>query len=146
MSGPIKGYVTSQGGPGQGHNVTVTEESGNKKALDVSVKSGSVTGTFSVTGLNIGGRNTCMDITGPAAPIPPVPLAQRNAISVTNFGSDILYVGFSTAVTADLVPGITSGFQCGPNQGFNMDITPNVVLYAIAPAGKTIRLLITELA
>jgi hypothetical protein len=151
MSGPIKTYPTSKSGSGLAKSVTSTDIAGDKVALDVQVAGGAVTGTFTgsvtVSGLNIQGRNTTMNITSTAASMPATALTLRNAMTVTNLsGTDTLYVGFDSSVTADSVVGTTSGFPVGPQQGFNLDITPNVVLYGIAEAGKTIKIIITELA
>jgi hypothetical protein len=142
-------YPTSKSSPSLAKIATGTDYTGDKVALDVNVMGGTstVTGTLSISGLNIAGRNTTMNVPDTATAIPATPLTDRNAITVTNLsGVDTLYVGFDSSVTADSVIGTTSGFPVGPQQGFNLDITENVILYAIAPTGKTIKIIITELA
>lgn len=67
MSSPIKGYLTSKSGSGAGHSVTVTTLTGDKVALDVNVLAGTLTGTFTPSGLRTAFRNTTMDVTDRSA-------------------------------------------------------------------------------
>ena len=121
-----------------------------KVAADVNVLGGSVdasvTGELSITGLQIAIRTTTMDVTDVATALPSTALAQRNAITIVNYSAgDILYIGNSD-VTADRVNGTTSGYEVNPGEGFNLDITENIVLYGRAAAGKTIKIKVTEVA
>jgi hypothetical protein len=132
---------------GNGTDLVTTTTSGSDVGLDVNVIGGTVTGELTLSGLRIAGRNTTMNVLDVATVIPAIPLASRNTITVTNMsGTDTLYIGFDTGVTADSVIGITSGFPVGPQQGFNLDVTDEVELYGIAEAGKTIKIIVTELA
>lgn len=144
----IKGYLTKLGGPGQGDNVTITHLSGNKVGLDVNVASftGSISGTFTQSGLQTALKTTCMNVTDIATKLPVTPLANRNALSITNLsGSDTIYVGNSDVIAGDVI-GNLSGWPVGPNEGFNLDITDDIEIYGIADAGKTIKIKIIELA
>ena len=104
------------------------------------------TGTFSFSGLKDSFRITTMDVTDSATLLPAVALTNRNALSIANLsGADTLYIGKNT-VTADRVTGTTSGWEIGPNENMNLDITDDIVIYGIAEAGKTIQIKIFEIA
>lgn len=106
----------------------------------------STKGTFKFSGLSIGTRITTMDVGDTPVAIPATPYADRNAMSVSNTSQvDTLYIG-NVDVTADTEIGTTSGWECGPNENFNCDISDAVVLYAVAPTGKTIRIKVMEIA
>jgi hypothetical protein len=78
--------------------------------------------------------------------VPPTPLSRRNAIAVSNLDSGkTIYVGQSS-VTAGRTIGTTAGWEIGPNETFNLDITENIELYAIAEAGVTVLVKVLELA
>lgn len=105
------------------------------------------TGTFTLSGLQNGGRVTTMTVGDTAIPLPATPLAARNAISIRNLSStDKLYIGYSTAVTADRVVGVTSGDEIDPDAGFNVDITDEVILYGICESGKSVMIKVHELS
>jgi hypothetical protein len=111
------------------------------------ITSGSVTGTFTASGLTIAGRITTVDIGDTATALPAVALSQRNALAIHNTSeTDAVYIGYSSAVTADNVLGTTSGWYVGPNENFNIDITESIILYAICETGKTCRVKINEVA
>lgn len=105
-----------------------------------------VSGTFAPGGLSDSIRITTMDVTDVAAPIPATALTNRATISILNTDTtEILYIGNAT-VTADNVVGTTSGDEVGPGNKFAIDLAASVVLYGIAPAGKTIRVKVLEIA
>ncbi len=142
-------YPNLKSPPSQARVATGTDFVGDKHALDVNVLGGTstVTGELSISGLRIGGRNTTMNVTDTATKLPAVPFPDRNSMSVTNLsGVDIVYVGFSAAVTADRVIGITSGAELGPNEGMNFDLTDAVEIWGITEAGKTVMIKIMEIA
>lgn len=149
MAGIIKGYPTKQGGTGQGETVTITSLPGNKIGLDVSIagSTGTLTGDFTPQGLNDAIKVTTMDVDDTAGqPLPAVALSGRNSMVVQNKdGVEVLYVGPSN-VTADNVIGTTSGHEVNPGETFAIDITDDIILYGRAPAGKTIRIKVTEVA
>lgn len=118
-----------------------------KIGLDVNILAGSITGEFHQTGLNVAGKNTTMYVTDTATKLPAVALSLRNSMGVTNLSpTATLYLGFSTAVTADRAVGNNAGWEVGPNEGFQLDIRDNIPLYGIAETGQTILIKIMELA
>jgi hypothetical protein len=105
-----------------------------------------LTGEISISGLSEAIRTTTMLVTDVATPLPAVALANRNAMMIQNKSpTETLYIGNSN-VTADTVLGTTSGSEIGPLESQNMDIKPDIVLYARAETGKTILIKVTELA
>jgi hypothetical protein len=105
-----------------------------------------VKGAFRFSGLNIGMRITTMEIGDTATAIPATPFTQRNAIAILNLDPALtLYVGPSS-VTEGRTVGTTAGWEVGPSEAFNVDITDGVVVYGIAPAGETILVKILEIA
>lgn len=105
-----------------------------------------VKGAFKFTGLNIGTKVTTMEVSDSAIKVPAVPYAQRNTISILNLDpTNTLYIGPST-VTAGRTVGTSCGWEVGPNEAFNVDVTDQVDIFAIAPAGKTILIKILEIA
>ena len=97
-------------------------------------------------GLHVAIKITTMLVGDTQSALPATPLSQRNAMVVTNLDlTEILYVG-PTGVTADAVVGTTSGHEVNPGEGFQLDIQDDIILYGIAPTGKTIKVKVTELA
>lgn len=130
----IPPYATLVGG---------NDNSGNLRPLEVDSATGelkvtgSVTGDITPAGLRIAGRNTTMMVGTTAVALPVVPLALRNAMSIVNLsGTETLYIGFNASITADSVVGVTSGWEIGPNEGFNIDITETIPLYGIVATGS----------
>lgn len=106
----------------------------------------SATGEFSLTGLSVAIKTTTMNVGDTATAIPATPLTGRNSITIVNYSTtEILYIGNIT-VTADRVVGITSGYEVNPGEGFNLDITEDIVLYGRAETGQTILIKVTEVA
>lgn len=107
---------------------------------------GSISGAVQISGLSVAGKNTTLEVSTTAIPLPAIPLVDRNALSVRNLdSSNTLYIGFSTAVTADSVVGVTSGWQVGPNETYNVDIQDDIVIYGIVISG-TIKIQVQEFA
>lgn len=132
---------------GDGSTLFTGTTVGPDTGLDVNVIGGTITGELTVSGLRTAGRTTTMDIPDSAIPIPAAPLTSRNSLSLTNLSpTETIYIGFSTSVTADNVLGTTSGWEVGPNEGFNLDVTDSIIIYAIAETGKTVRVKVLELA
>lgn len=131
---------------GSGNPITSTPVA-EKKGLDVNLIGGVVSGEFVASGLSSQGRIITFNVSDTATPLPAVALPGRNSLALTNLSStDTLYVGFLSSITADRVNGLTSGWEIGPNEGFNLDIRHNIVLYGITEAGKTIQVKLMELA
>ena len=93
-------------------------------------------GTFTPSGLTIGGRVTCMQVSTSVIPLPTSPLANRNAISITNLDdTKTLYVGYHSGITADRAIGTNAGWEVPPNETFNKDITDNIIIYGVVASG-----------
>lgn len=132
---------------GDGLQLVTTTSVGGDVGLDVNLIGGVVSGTFSPTGLKVAFKVTTADITDTASQLPLTPLTGRNSMVIHNLSStDTLFIGPSSSVTADRVLGTTSGHEVFPGETFAIDITNAVILYGIAPAGKTIRVKISEVA
>lgn len=105
-----------------------------------------VKGNFKLTGLNIGMRTTTMEIGDTPEAIPATAFPFRNAIAVLNLSeADTLYIGDET-VTSGRALGTSAGWEVGPNEAFNVDVTDGVTVWGVAPAGKTILVKVLEIA
>lgn len=103
----------------------------------------SLSGTFSMSGLRKRLKMTNMTVGDSAIAIPAVALSQRNSIIVENRDSvESVFIG-EADVTAS---GAFEGWQLSPTSFYSTDITDAIVLYAIAPAGKSVVIKIMELA
>jgi hypothetical protein len=96
----------------------------------------------SPAGLRIGLNITNLVVTDVASPVPLVALVGRNSISIENRGADSIFWGNSDVEAS----GIKEGGEIPPLSSFATDVTDAIVLYAIAPAGKTVNAKITEFA
>ena len=136
-------YPNSKSPPSQAQVQTGTAFSGNKVAADVNVMN-DIGVTFS--GLALAMKVTTMHVTDIANQIPATPLAKRNAIAITNLDSvNTIYLGPSTVTTGRTL-GTTCGWEVGPNETFNVDITDGIEIYAIADSGVTVLTKVLELA
>lgn len=107
----------------------------------------SASGEFSSAGLKKEGRVTTLLVTEVVGQLPATPLDDRNSMTIENLSNtDNIYINFIPGVTADQVPGTTSGKKIGPNQGLNFDIKNNILIYAIAEAGKSVLVQVVEVA
>ena len=141
-------YPNLKSPPSAAKVATGTALSGDKFALDVSIagSTGTITGEFSPSGLQQAGRVTTMIVGDTVTTMPVTALTDRNSLSITNIGTETLYVGFTPFVTPDRVVGTTSGWEVGPNEGFNSDIKDTIFIYGICEAGKSTMIKIMELA
>ena len=106
----------------------------------------SVTGEITPTGLKTDWIITTISVSTSAIKIPTTNLGSRNAISIHNLdASKILYIGPDNTVTANAIVGTTSGWEIGPGNFLNFDITDAIDIYAIAPSG-TILVKVLEIA
>lgn len=110
----------------------------------VCIDEGSISATFTPSGLSTAFVITTLDVTDTAALIPPTPLSGRNTVSIFNTSIETVYLGPTNAVTADRVNGTTSGWELGPLENINFDYKDSVGIYAIAETGKTIKIKIME--
>lgn len=87
------------------------------------------------SGLKTDFEVTTLSISTTAIALPPTALIKRNSIIVYNASqTEILYIG-KTYVSANVVNGITSGWQVPPQSYFSTDITDAITLYGIYATG-----------
>jgi hypothetical protein len=142
MSSPIRTYPNTTSGVTGAKDVTGTDVSPSKRALDVYSLGGKVTSS----GLSIDYTITTMTVTDVAAALPATNLTLRNAVAITNLDvAETLYIGKAT-VTANRAAGTTAGWEVGPGETFQVDITDSLSLYGRAEAGKSILIKILEVA
>lgn len=106
---------------------------------------GEMSGEFTSTGLKTSMRVTTMNVTSVAAPIPAVALSGRNSLSIENYSNETIYVNQTALVTADRALGTTAGHEIPAGNGFNLDITDDIILHAICATGPAL-VKVTELA
>ena len=117
--------------------------SGTKVAVTIEQDGGSAALSVSPAGLRIRLKVTNMTISDVASKIPAVPLADRNSIIIQNRDSgEIIFLGESDVQAS----GVLEGWELSPTSFFSTDITEDIEVYGIAPAGKTVNLKIMELA
>lgn len=98
----------------------------------------------SPSGLQNSFRTTTMNISDVAAPIPALPLTDRNSLSIANLDEqETVYIG-DLNVTADRGIGNTAGWEIGPGETLNFDVKDTIILYGRAEAGKTILIKVLE--
>ena len=106
--------------------VTGTDVTPDKRALDVQVLAGNIT----LSGLNIAGRLSQVTLSAGAwTALPAIPLADRNALSIQNSGGVEIKIGYDNAE-----PGYV-GVKIAPDNERFYDVTENVIIYAKASAG-----------
>lgn len=121
-----------------------TTTSGGSPAINtVSEIVGAVSGSFAPSGLKVRIKITNMTVTDTKTAIPLTPLIDRNSMIIENRSAiDSIFVG-ENDVTAS---GGTEGWEIPVSSGFSTDITDAIILYVVAPAGKTVNVKIMELA
>ena len=131
MSGVISGYPTTTTGAEEPCNVTTTNETGDKCALDVAVKSGSVTGEFTPSGLKDGGLYTAVTIDDSSwTALPATALTGRNQINIQNF------TGFEIKINHKNTGGYANnGMRIVDSSERFYQITDALVIYARAESG-----------
>ena len=118
----------------------------NKTAVNTVVSSGTISGSFSPSGLNVALKVTTLTVGDTATALPVTALTSRNSISIQNKSTtQIVYIG-DINVTADTVVGTTSGYELLPGSFFNVDVTPNITIYGRCESGQSALLKILELA
>jgi hypothetical protein len=101
-----------------------------------------ITGTFTPSGLRVRMKVTNMIVTDIVTPLPLTSLASRNSIIIENKGLDPIFIG-EMGVTSI---GINEGWEISASAFFSTDVTDAIVIYAIAPTGKSVNVKILELA
>ncbi len=108
--------------------------------VDVVVTSGSITGTFTPSGLTIGGRITVVSINSTTwTALPATPLANRNAVAIQNESGGLVKVNYDSAAVGFV--GMTI-FDDGERQ---YDITDDILIYAKSASG-TVNVTVEEIA
>ena len=113
-----------------------------KKAIRVLTDFTGATISTVFSGLRVRVKITNLIITDIASPLPPIALANRNSIMIENRSADPIFIGEADVAAS----GIKEGWEIYSTSVFSTDITDQIVLYGIAPAGKTVNLKIMELA
>lgn len=109
---------------------------------DVIVRT-SAKGTFTVAGM-VDFLVTTQDITDVASELPAIAMAGRKSISIINISGDPVFIGPTSAVSATNDLGTNAGWPISSNGYLNFDLAGIVKIFAIAEAGKTVRLKIKE--
>jgi hypothetical protein len=126
----ISAYNTDQTGADAPKDITKTDVSGNKVALDVAIKEGSVSGEFTQSGLTIGGLVTEVTLNSATwTALPATALTDRNGMGIQNDSAIQIKVGFDNTE-----PGFV-GWNVNPNGEFFVDITDSVIIYAKSASG-----------
>lgn len=114
---------------------------GPKNGIDVNVIAGSMTGTFQQTGLTQGLKQSVYTITDVAQLIPPTALANRNGLSIRNWGTNVCYVGNSSVTAAD-------GYPKQPGEEIQADVRGDapVGFWLVCETGKTTQVRVLEVA
>lgn len=104
-----------------------------------------IEGALTPKGLSTELKNTVLNVSTTAIPLPATALTARNFIAIRNLDlTETLYIGNSDVVANDSV-GNTAGWQVGPNETYNVDITDAIIIYGVVASG-TIKVQIQELA
>ena len=143
MSSPISGYNTSKTGAAAPKDITKTDLTGDKVAIDVAVKElvGNLTGSFSPSGLTIAGEFTQVSINDTGwTLVPATALTDRNQINIQNF------TGFEVKIRFDNTGGYL-GMRIPDSSERFYQITESILIYARAESGAgTVTLDVEELA
>lgn len=142
MATNITGYPQINSNPREAQNVTITNiTADNKVALDVAIKEGAVSGSFTPSGLSNAIKTQSVTVTDVAAPIPGTVLVGRNSVGFRNMGPSIVYFGDSSVT-------VGGGWPKFVDEEFHVDITDdtNVQVYAVCDTGQTSEVRIIEVA
>ena len=130
MSKGISLYPTTLTGADTPSNVTGTSVSGDKFAMDVTVKEGTVTGTFIPQGLQTEGLITEVSLNSSTwTALPATALTDRNGLGIQNDSAIQIKLNFDNTE-----PGFV-GWNVNANGEFFIDITEAVVIYAKSASG-----------
>jgi hypothetical protein len=89
---------------GDGTNLATITQVGADYGLDVNIISGSVTGSFTQSGLSIGIKCQAITVTDSATKIPLASLAGRNSISIRVMGASKVYFDDLTVLSSKSYP------------------------------------------
>lgn len=104
-----------------------------------------VSGSFNISAPTGPFQITVFTVTDTATDPLPTPLTARVAVSIRNrSATQTVYFGKTSAVTADNTA--TGGWEIGPEEDFNIDLTEDNAFFLIASAGQTALVKILEIA
>lgn len=114
---------------------------GPKVGLDVSVISGALTGSFTISGLFEDIKTSSLVVTDVPTAVPVTALTDRNTLSVRVWDDSTVYFGGASVTSA-------SGYPKKKFEEISMDITDNpaVSLYAVCASGESSIIKIMEIA
>ena len=103
-----------------------------------------IEGEFRQSGLNEDMQVTVVTVTDTAQALPAAALVNRNSILIQNKDTTTtIYILNDAAVATS---GANEGWEVDPQSTFSVDITEDIALYAIAPAGQSAVVKVLELA
>lgn len=126
---------------GDGSTLYTGTDISGKHGLDVNIIAGSVTGEFSESGLKNALKTQSYTVTDIITAIPPVPLINRNSMSIRIVGTGTIYFGNSSVTSSN-------GYPKGSGEEISLDIkdNTNVQLYAVCDSGQSVEVRILEVS
>jgi len=104
-----------------------------------------VSGSFNISAPTGPFQITVFNVSDTAADPLPSPLAFRVSVSIRNrSATNTVYFGKTSSLTPDNAA--TGGWEIGPEEDFNIDLTDDNVFFLIAEPGKTSTVKILEIA
>jgi len=121
--------------------VTATADGFGRVGLDVSIVTGVITGSVSITGQSVKLKTQAFFVSDTPTKIPATSLVDRNSISIRVIGTDVVYFGDSSLSTSN-------GYPKYRYEEIILDIKDNVgvELYVVCESGKSSEVRILELA
>ena len=90
----------------------------------------SATGTFSITGLTVGGSSTSVELNANTwTALPAAPLANRNAMACQNFSDQTIRINYITAAASH------TGMRIVNTGERQYDVSDSIVLYGMCASG-----------
>jgi len=115
---------------GDGTDFLTSTTVGSDVGLDVNLIGGTVSGTFTSSGLQTAGKVTEVTLDSVTwTALPPTPLVNRNAIRIQNVGGVQLKLNYSSGIVGYVGMVLSDG-----NEVF-YDITDTIIIYAKASSG-----------
>jgi len=130
MASPISAYNTDRTGAAAPKDITKTDVPGNKVALDVAIKEGNVSGTFTPSGLSKEGKITIVTLNSLTwTALPAVALVDRNGMGIQNDTGIQIKLGYDIGEAGYV------GWNVNANGEFFIDITDAVIIYGKSASG-----------
>jgi hypothetical protein len=126
---------------GDGSSLVGTTTVDGDVGLNAVIIGGVVSGNFQATGLSTGFRTLKMIVGDIPTKVPPIPLANRNGISVRVIGTEDVYFGTSNVT-------INNGYPKKQYEEMILDVRDNsaVELYAVCAPGTSCEVRVMEIA